>query len=109
VSTARRFLIHQIDDKAYDREDRDGEKHPHIEGGDNMTHGRKVSEEMVVLLKRLVMNGQLQMAKLVLHTYFRRVWKEEEQLAGYYVQKYLEKYFPKQYKKYINGKNSLVG
>jgi hypothetical protein len=61
---------------------------------------------MVILLKRLAMNGQLQMAKLVLFTYFRRVWKEDELVAVYYAQKYLEKYFPKQYRKH--NKNSLA-
>jgi hypothetical protein len=74
-----------------------------------MSQSKKVCDEMVVLLKRLVMNGHFQMAKLVLFTYFRRVWKEDEQRAVFYVQKYLEKYFPKQYRRDINKKNSLVG
>lgn len=53
------------------------------------------AEEMIVLLRQLVMQDQLVMAARVLRVYFQRVWKIDEELANRYVHRYFAKYYPK--------------
>jgi hypothetical protein len=67
----------------------------------NMSQGnREPPEELLRLLQQLVQNGQFRMAGRVLHTYFRRCWKENEQVATYYIVKWFEKNFPIQLEKH---------
>jgi hypothetical protein len=60
-----------------------------------LTQGkRELPEELVRLLKQLVQNGQVRMAGRVLYTFFCRCWKENEQVAAYYMVKWFEKNSP---------------
>jgi len=54
-------------------------------------------EELTVTLRQLVMNGHFRMAGTLLYVYFKRCWKLEDDLAGYYVVRYFAKHFPKQW------------
>lgn len=62
---------------------------------------RQIAEEMIVLLRQLVMQDQLVMAARVLRVYFQRVWKIDEELANRYVRAYFAKYYPKQLEWYL--------
>lgn len=59
-----------------------------------------ISEALTVTLRKLVMNGHYSMAGTVLYVYFKRCWKLEDDLAGYYVVRYFSKYFPTQWAKF---------
>ncbi|WP_134686495.1 hypothetical protein [Brevibacillus migulae] len=54
-----------------------------------------LSDELVILLNRLALNGDIRMAGHVLYAYFIRFWKIDD-TARFYVSKYFEKHYPKQ-------------
>lgn len=66
-----------------------------------MENTNQIADEMVVLLRQLVMQNQLVMAARVLETYFQRVWKIDETLANRYVRGYFAKYYPKQLERHL--------
>jgi hypothetical protein len=53
---------------------------------------RKLPEDLIVLLKRLVQQGQIRIAGTLLYVYFRRSWQLEDDIAAYYMTRYFEKY-----------------
>lgn len=81
-----------------------------------MKQKRQVAEEMIVLIRQLVMNGQFVMAARVLEVYFMRSWKVSEEVAAFYMRKYFEKYYADHVRKFrqrnarkggdINAKNA---
>ncbi|CAM3830714.1 hypothetical protein ACFW4G_28040 [Paenibacillus lactis] len=68
---------------------------------------RQVDNEMITLLRQLVMQDQIKMAGLVLRTYFVREWKVEQELANKYVRIYFTRYFPKQLDRYLKRQNRV--
>ncbi|RAV02711.1 hypothetical protein [Paenibacillus sp. YN15] len=65
-----------------------------------MAEKKPWSEEIEVLIRRLVVNGHLCMAAHVLKNYFIRSWKVEEELAHKYMQVYFPKYYGKEVERY---------
>ena len=66
---------------------------------------REIAENMIVLIRQLVMQNQLVMAAHVLGVYFKRVWKIDEELALRYVRGYFAKYYPKQLERHLKHRN----
>ena len=58
-----------------------------------MAEKKPWSEEIITLIRQLVVNGHLRMAAHVLQNYFIRSWKVEEELAHKYMQVYFYKYY----------------
>lgn len=54
---------------------------------------RKISEEMIILLRQLVMNGHISMATEVLKVYFIREFGQSEESAQYLMKRYFLKYY----------------
>lgn len=66
---------------------------------------RGLPKDITVLLRQLVVNGQIRMAGLVLRTYFIREWELEEELANRYVRGYFAKHYPKQLERHLKRLN----
>jgi hypothetical protein len=60
-----------------------------------------LSDDLVVLLNRLALNGDIRMAGHVLHAYVIRFWKIERDVATRFVIGYFEKHYPKQLQRYV--------
>jgi hypothetical protein len=54
---------------------------------------RKLPDELIVLLRQLVKQEQIHIAAVVLSVYFRREWRLEVDVAGYYTRRYFEKHY----------------
>lgn len=65
-----------------------------------MKQTRQIADEMTVLIRQLVMNGQLVMASKVLEVYFMRNWKVSKEVAAYFMRKYFEKHYADQVRKF---------
>jgi hypothetical protein len=53
----------------------------------------KLPEDLIVLLRQLVIQGQIRIAAHVLYTYLRREWRLEDEMAAYYMRRYFDKYY----------------
>jgi len=60
-----------------------------------------LSDDLVVLLNRLALNGDIRMAGHVLQAYLIRFWKMERDDATKFVICYFEKHYPKQLQWYV--------
>lgn len=65
-----------------------------------MDQKREIPEEVRVQVQRLTVQGQIMVAGAMLNTFFRRVWKVEDELASQYVKRYFQKYYPVQLEKH---------
>ena len=57
---------------------------------------RGLPEELQMLLKRLVANGNVRIAGTLLYAWFRRCWELDDETAAYFMRRYFEKYFSRQ-------------
>lgn len=69
-----------------------------------MASNKQLPEELIVLLRQLVMQGQIRIAGMVLQSYFLRFWKIDRELAEHYVVRYFRKYYPSQLSKHQKRK-----
>jgi hypothetical protein len=53
----------------------------------------KLPEDLIVLLRQLVKQGQISIAAIVLSVYFRREWRLDDDMAGFYTRRYFEKHY----------------
>lgn len=60
-----------------------------------------LSDDLVILLNRLALNGDIHMAGHVLQAYVSRFWKMEKDVATRFVILYFEKHYPKQLQRYL--------
>ncbi|MCG5251360.1 hypothetical protein [Brevibacillus agri] len=60
-----------------------------------------LSDDLLVLLNRLALNGDIRLAGHVLQSYIIRFWKIDSDTARHYVIWYFEKYYPKQFQRYL--------
>ena len=61
---------------------------------------KELPEELLTLLKQLVAQRHIRIAGWVLYAFFMRNWKLEEDRAAYYVIRYFQKHYPRQFDKY---------
>lgn len=76
-----------------------------------MAKKQQIADEMVVLLRQLVMQNQIRMAAMVLKVYFIREWKLSEEVAAFFMRKYFEKYYAdhvRKFRKRITGKGGEI-
>ncbi len=67
----------------------------------------RLSDELVVLLNRLALNGDIRMAGHVLHAYVSRFWKLEREVAREYVIQYFQEHYPKQLQRYLKRRKKI--
>jgi len=60
-----------------------------------------LSDDLVILLNRLALNGDIRMAGHVLQAYIIRFWKMEKDVTTRFVILYFEKHYPKQLQRYL--------
>ncbi|RNB53521.1 hypothetical protein EDM57_19700 [Brevibacillus gelatini] len=60
-----------------------------------------LSDDLVILINRLALNGDIRMAGIVLQTYVIRSWKLETEVARQYVIQYFQDHYPKQLQRYV--------
>lgn len=53
---------------------------------------KELPEELTVLIRRLVSQGQIRIAGTLLYAWFRREWQLRDDIAAYYMTRYFEKY-----------------
>lgn len=56
---------------------------------------KSLSEEMTILLRQLVTNGQARMAGMVLHSYCRREFGVDDETAAKWITLYFRREYPK--------------
>jgi hypothetical protein len=54
---------------------------------------QKLPEDLIVLLRQLVVQGQIRIGGTLLFVYLKREWHLEDELAAYYMRRYFEKYY----------------
>jgi hypothetical protein len=65
---------------------------------------KKLSKDMQVLLKQLVMNGGIRMAGTVLNTYCRRMYQVEVDTAARWTTAYFEREYPRHLERHRSRK-----
>lgn len=81
-----------------------------------MVQKRQIADEMVILIRQLVMQNQIRMAAMVLEIYFIREWKLSQDVASFYMRKYFEIHYADHVRKFrkriarqggeVNAKNA---
>lgn len=66
-----------------------------------------LSDDLVVLLNRLALNGDIHMAGHVLQAYINRFWKLEKGVARQYVIQYFQEHYPKQLQRYLKKRKKI--
>jgi hypothetical protein len=61
---------------------------------------QSLPEDLIVLLRQLVMQNQLRMAARILEVYFIREWKLSEEVAAFLMRKFFEKHYADHVRKF---------
>ncbi|GAA4718052.1 hypothetical protein GCM10023228_25870 [Brevibacillus fulvus] len=66
-----------------------------------------LSDELVRLMNRLSLNGDIHMAGRVLHAYATGFWRLERKIAREYVIQYFQENYPKQLQRYLKKRKKI--
>lgn len=68
---------------------------------------QSLSDELVVLLNRLALNGDIHITGHVLYAYVSRFWRLERDVAKQYVIQYFQENHPKQLQWYLKNRKKI--